>query len=94
MPNHLKNRIAILRPRVTEKGSLVNTANVYTFEIDQAATKKDVARNIIELYKVTPLKVNIARNPRKITLHKGKLGQTKGIKKAYVYLKQGDKIDI
>ncbi len=94
MASHLKNKMAILRPRITEKANLVTTGNVYTFEIDPSATKKDVARNIIELYKVTPVKVNITKNPAKNVMYKGKVGRTSAVKKAYVYLKAGDKIEI
>lgn len=90
----LKNKMAIRRPRITEKASVINAGNVYTFEIEESATKKDVARNVSELYKVKPIKVNIVRNPSKKTMHKGKVGRSCGVKKAYVYLKQGDKIDL
>ncbi len=94
MANHLHNSMAILRPRVTEKASLVNSANVYTFEIAETATKKDVSREIRDVYKVNPIAVNIARTPRKTVTQKGIKGRTKGVKKAYVYLKAGDRIEI
>jgi large subunit ribosomal protein L23 len=86
--------MSILRPRITEKASLVGSQNVYTFEIDREATKKEVAKSISEMYKVHPIRVNITKNPAKQVMHKGKVGRAKGVKKAYVYLKEGDKIDL
>ncbi|HZS43309.1 MAG TPA: 50S ribosomal protein L23 [Candidatus Paceibacterota bacterium] len=93
MSLNLKNQNAIIRPRVTEKGSLVNSANVYTFEVTTEATKKDIAREVNQVYKVKPIKVNITKNPGKQVMHKGMVGRTRGVKKAYVYLKEGDKIE-
>ena len=41
-----------------------------------------------------PTRVNIAKIPSKRTLSRGKRGVKKGGKKAYVYLKEGDKIEL
>jgi ribosomal protein L23 len=46
-----------------------------------------------ELYKVTPVKVNIINLPAKIVFTRGKSGRKAGVKKAVVYLKKGDKIE-
>ena len=43
---------------------------------------------------MTPVKVNIVNSKPKKVVSKGKVGQTRGFKKAYVYLKKGDTIDI
>ena len=83
----------ILRPRVTEKASLVMESNVYTFEIDSLANKKTVTEAIKTFYKVVPLKVNIVKNPAKKVFIRGKKGKKAGVKKAYVYLKTGDKLE-
>lgn len=85
----------ILRPRITEKSTLMaDTKNVYVFEIVQDANKISVRRAIKALYNVTPAKVSIARNPSKRIFSRGKRGIVSGVKKAYVYLKKGDKIEI
>ena len=84
----------IIKPRITEKASNVTAQNIYTFEIDSRATKKDIAREILKMYKVNPIRVNITKNPAKNVMYKGRVGRSKGIKKAYVYLKQGDKIEL
>jgi len=83
----------ILRPRITEKASLIAGANVHTFEIASDATKKQIAKAINIFYKVSPIKVNIVKNPAKEVFIKGKKGSKSGVKKAYVYLKEGDKIE-
>lgn len=84
----------LLKPRITEKAnSLVNVGNVHAFEIASSATKGQVASAIKAFYKVTPEKINIVKNPSKTVFVRGKKGVKSGIKKAYVYLKEGDKIE-
>ncbi len=91
----MKNPTTILlRPRITEKASVKNEQSVYVFEISQKANKKDVANAIFENYKVHPISVNIATTPAKAVFIRGKVGKKAAIKKAYVYLKVGDKIEI
>lgn len=85
----------IIRPRITEKAAvLAENANAYSFEVSKESTKQTIMRAIKEIYKVTPIKVNIVKLPSKIVLSKGKKGSTKAITKAYVYLKKGDKIEL
>ncbi len=85
----------ILRPRITEKSALAaETLNAYVFEIGPKATKAHVAKAIAELYKVVPVRVNIVKLPSKKVISKGKTGRTRAVKKAYVYLKKGDTIEI
>ncbi len=86
----------IIRPRITEKAAIGMENNVYTFEIHKDATKFDVRDAIKELYKVTPVKVNIVKKaPRHyVSRMRGRNMMEKGLKKAYVYLKKGDRIDI
>lgn len=83
-------------PRITEKAALIAEKGVYVFNIDPRATKADVARAIADAYKVTPVKVNIAKAPRKQVTRRTRAGVTsgykKGNKKAYVYLKKGETI--
>lgn len=84
-------------PRVTEKGAIVAEAsNAYTFNIHPDANKTDVKSAIETIYKVVPTKVAIAKVPSKkvqVRGKRGKLGVKSGGKKAYVYLKKGDRIE-
>ena len=88
------NELIIKKPRITEKSGIqAETLGVYTFEVTTKANKKSVAKAVKELYKVTPVKVNIINLPAKIVFTRGKTGRKSGVKKAVVFLKKGDKID-
>lgn len=86
----------IIQPMVSEKSyNLANSLNKYTFLVDKAATKTEIAKEIAKKYKVKVLSVNCVTDP-------GKLGMNWKIrvktrkqdkKKALVTLKKGDKIE-
>jgi large subunit ribosomal protein L23 len=82
------------RPRVTEKASFLRQGNIFTFEIDSAAGKKEVAAAVRAFYGVTPEKVAVVKTPSKKIFFRGKSGAKSALKKAYVYLKKGDTIDL
>jgi len=86
----------IVAPRITEKAVSMSERNVYTFVVRPNATKYAVRDAIKALYNVTPVKVNIV-NKKAAKRVKGFSGRTvhdKGIKKAYVYLRKGDTINL
>jgi len=87
------NMQIIKNPRVTEKGSFAMEQNVYTFDITAKANKTEIMKAIFDLYKVKPVKVNVLSVPRKKVMSKGKIGVKGGGRKAFVYLKKGDKIE-
>ncbi len=83
----------IKKPKVTEKSGIKSESqNMYTFEVLPSATKKTVAEAIKQIYKVTPIKVNMITLPAKNVIKRGKKGIKPAIKKALVFLKKGDKI--
>jgi len=89
----------IISPRMTEKAVLAQEKDkgkgkVYTFNVEKDATKRDIFVSIRKDYKVTPIMVNTSIVPSKKKFSRGKWGVKGGGKKAYVYLKKGDKIDI
>lgn len=86
----------IIKPRITEKAVRQNDQNVYTFVVRKDANKHTVADAVKTLFKVTPVKVNIVnKSPRQfMSRSKGRMQTQKGMKKAYVYLKKGDRIDL
>lgn len=84
----------ILGPRITEKAANAADANVYVFNISVDTTKSEVKKEIKRIYKVDPVKVNVVKNKGKKTFIRGKKGSKSDFKKAYVYLKEGDKINI
>lgn len=93
-----KNRILLnlKRPHLTEKSSKLSAGvkPAYTFLIHQDSNKTEVAKAIKEIYKIEPVKVNIINLPEKQVFIRGKWGTKSAIKKAVVYLKKGEKIDI
>lgn len=86
----------LMRPRVTEKAADLSSSNVYTFDVRPSATKKEISDAIKALYKVTPIKVNVVNTPAKrvsIRNRRG-FGKTSASRKAYVFLKKGEQINI
>ena len=86
----------LVQPHVTEKTVGMGEKNVYTFIVRSDATKYLVRDAIKSLYSVTPVKVNIVNKaPRQyMSRKKGRRLTEKGMKKAYVYLKDGDSISL
>jgi len=83
-------------PRITEKGAVISGLNnVYPFNISVESNKKDVIEAVKLIYKVTPVKVAIITIPAKTVVSRknGKKSKKLGGKKAYIYLKKGDKIE-
>lgn len=84
----------LLRPRVTEKATLLAEKNAYVFEVHPRAGKRVIAEAVKETYRVSPVRVNIVKLPAKRVFVRGKNGTAAAIKKAVVYLKHGDKIEL
>jgi len=86
----------IIKPHVTEKAVGMGERNVYTFLVRTDATKYLVRDAIKSLFNVTPVKINIVnKKPRQFkSKTKGRRLTEKGMKKAYVYLKDGDSINL
>jgi large subunit ribosomal protein L23 len=95
------SKTLVLKPRLSEKTyAMSENLNVYTFEIPADATKLTVAAAIKAQYDITPVRVRIAAVPGKNqrSYRKGSRGTRYGkrsdIRKAYVTLKEGDKLPI
>jgi large subunit ribosomal protein L23 len=86
----------IVGPRITEKSVKLGDNNVYTFSIAKQATKFSVRDAVKALYGVTPVKVNIVNKlpARRLSGSKNRMVKEAGMKKAYVYLKKGDTINL
>lgn len=83
----------LVRPHVTEKATMSAESSVYVFEIAANSTKKQVVKAFTEKYKITPVKVATVTIPAKNVFVRGKKGLKSGYKKAYIYLKKGEKIE-
>lgn len=84
----------IERPRVSEKATFLVGINCYAFEVLRTANKRQVVQAVEARYKVTPRAVRMLAIPKKALFARGKSGSTGGGKKAYVFLKKGDKIEL
>lgn len=86
----------ILSPRVTEKAISQNENSVYTFVVRRDATKYQVRDAVKSLYNVTPVKVNIVNKKpaKRLVGSRNRMKHVPGMKKAYVYLKKGETINL
>jgi len=86
----------ILNPRVTEKSIAQNENSVYTFVVRTDATKYQVRDAVKSLYNVTPVKVNIVNKKpaKRLVGSRNRMKHVQGMKKAYVYLKKGETINL
>ncbi len=83
-------------PRITEKAVYMTMQHAYVFEVAADATKRDVMSAVRALYNVQPVKVNmVVKQPREyVARFRNRRGVKAGMKKACVFLKKGEKIDI
>lgn len=86
----------IVRPIITEKAAVMGDQNVYAFEVARSANKFDVRDAVKMLWNVIPTKINIVNRVSRsfVVKSKNRVGTHPGQKKAYVYLKKGDRIDL
>lgn len=93
--NNLKPNSSLKRPRITEKAAVsADKHNVYVFEVEKGADKSTISASVKNAYNVSPLKVRIVNIPARKVVVRGKMGSKAGVKKAYVELKKGDKIEL
>jgi ribosomal protein L23 len=86
----------LIAPRITEKGAYLSEKGVYVFNVAVDANKNDIMAAVKRIYNVTPRKVTVVTVPRKVvaTRSTNRKGKTAGGKKAYVFLKKGETIEI
>lgn len=89
-----EDTIILKNPYITEKSMSKNEKGVYTFKIGSDANKIMVKRAVEKMYNTKVDKVNIGKIPAKKIFVRGKWGKKTGYKKAVVYLKKGEKIEI
>jgi large subunit ribosomal protein L23 len=84
----------IRAPLVSEKGTLLaESANQVLFKVRPQANKIEVKRAVEALFKVKVEKVRMARYLGKVRRVGRSMGRRAEWKKAYVTLREGDKID-
>jgi large subunit ribosomal protein L23 len=82
-------------PLITEKlDKAREKQRQYSFVVDQKATKHDINIAVTQLFKVTVENVRTAIMRGKIKRVGKNMGQRSNFKKAFVTLKEGDKIEL
>ena len=82
-------------PLITEKLDRAREKQrQYSFVVDREATKHDVARAVSTLFKVTVEDVRTCIMRGKIKRIGKSIGKRPNFKKAFVILKEGDKIEL
>ncbi|KKS08323.1 MAG: 50S ribosomal protein L23 [Candidatus Brennerbacteria bacterium RIFOXYC1_FULL_41_11] len=87
--------LILKKPHLSEKATFLKEKNnAYVFVVDKTANKKTVAQEIKRLYKVEVSDVRIVNLPKKPKNLGKTRGFSAGFKKAIVYIKTGQAINI
>ncbi|MBI2617384.1 50S ribosomal protein L23 [Candidatus Gottesmanbacteria bacterium] len=88
-------RVVVKKPMITEKTLSDARRGVFTFEVAKDASKKQIAESIERIYNVHVMGVKTLIKKGKVKVAGKKRMKVKlpDIKKAYMRLKQGEKID-
>jgi len=84
----------LVKPVITEKATQLQAKGVYSFYVYPKANKIEIKKAIKEVFNVMPEKVRTIKVPGKSVRYGRQMGRTKKRKKALVFLKQGDKIEL
>ncbi len=84
----------ILKLHVAEKSTNLNEKGMYVFKVAEKANKIMIKRAVKEAYGVAPRKINIINIPPKKIFLRRREGVKPGFKKAVIFLKKGEKIEI
>lgn len=87
-------RQIIKRPFITEKSTIQNAAGVYIFEVDLSATKDEVRTAIEKSFDVKVDRIRTVRGRGRAKTTRFGKGAVSYYKKAFVKLKQGEKISL
>jgi large subunit ribosomal protein L23 len=82
----------LLKPIISEKTLKLALRRQYTFRVRLDANKKEIGQIIKKLYKVDPIDVKILNAKPVLKRRRRFTGKTSHIKKAIVFIKQGQKI--
>lgn len=88
--------IIVKQPIITEKSMKLAQSGLYAFEVDENATKPQIAKEIAKRFNVKVLQVQTVNTKGKVKSQKRvrKNYTRAGVKKAYVQVKKGEKIAI
>jgi len=91
----VKNSYSIIKsPVITEKSTAKTAEGKVVFWVDVDANKNDIKSAVEKIFNVKVLDVNTNRVPGKMKRMGKHAGQKPTRKKAYISLREGDKIEI
>lgn len=91
----MKNHYDIIKsPVITEKSTTASAAGKVVFWVELTANKKDIKEAVEKVFNVKVLGVNTERVAGKMKRMGKYQGQKPTRKKAYLTLREGDKIEI
>lgn len=91
----MKNAYSIIKsPVITEKSTAKTAEGKVVFWVDVDANKNDIKSAVEKAFNVKVLDVNTQRVPGKMKRMGKYAGQRPTRKKAYISLREGDKIEI
>lgn len=83
----------IVRPLITEKGTLLSEQNKYAFQVRKDANKLQIKEAVEKAFEVTVVKVNTMVMPGKTRRVGRSSGKTVEWKKAVVTIVEGQRIE-
>jgi large subunit ribosomal protein L23 len=89
----IKKQEVLISPHVTEKATGLARENQYVFKVHSAAGKIEIKKAVKQLFKVTPIKVNVSNIQGKKRRVGRIQGRRPGFKKAIITLKAGETIE-
>ncbi len=84
----------IRSPAITEKGTLVSENNQVVFNVALGATKPEIKKAVEGLFGVKVKAVNTLIRKGKQRRFKGQKATLSDVKKAYVTLEEGQRLDV
>ena len=84
----------IKSPAITEKGTMVSEHNQVVFNVASTATKPAIKKAVEGLFGVKVKAVNTLVRKGKLRRFKGQQALLSDVKKAYVTLEEGQRLDV
>ena len=82
------------RPIITEKVTDLNQLNKYVFEVPEKTSKSEVAKAVMNVYGVKPVKINVINVGGKRVRYGRRFGKTRSWRKAIVTLAASETIEV
>jgi len=84
----------IIKPIVSEKAVILSGKKAYVFQVSPKANKIQIKKAVQEAYGVHPVKVNVMKKKARDFIRRGKKVHTSAKKKAVVFLKENESIEL